>query len=163
MSMKPVTRSRLIIIATFALALILSVMPVPVWAEHLRPDWVGLVLIYWCMATPQRVGIGTGWLVGLLQDVLYGALLGQYALSKTIVAFLMIKTHLRIRAYPPWQQLIAVFVLLILSQLFVTWVRAVIDKPVYGLAYWAPSIVGAALWPWLFVVLRDIRRRGQVN
>jgi rod shape-determining protein MreD len=163
MNVSALTRSRLIIAATFVVALILSVVPVPTWAEQFRPDWVGLVLIYWCMATPHRVGIGSAWLVGLLQDVLYGALLGQYALSKTIIAFLAVKLHLRVRVVPPWQQALAVLVMLAVGQLFVIWVRAIIGKPVLGFSYWTPSIVSMVAWPWIFIILRDIRRRGQVS
>lgn len=156
-------RGRVIIATTFVIALILSLVPIPVWAEHFRPDWVGLVLVYWCMATPHRVGIGTGWLVGLFQDVLYGALLGQYALSKTIIAFVAAKIHLRIRVYPPWQQAIAVLVMLAVGQLFVIWVRSIIGKPIGGFSFWTPIIVSMVIWPWIFVILRDVRRRGQIG
>ncbi len=163
MRLRPLQRSYLIIALSFVVALVLSVVPVPDWAEQFRPDWVGLVLIYWCLATPNRVGIGTGFAVGLIQDVLYGSLLGQYALAKTIIAFLTVRTHLRVRVYPAWQQAIAVLIILAIGQLFVIWVRAVIGKPALGFSYWTPSIVGMVMWPWLFVVLRDIRRRGNVD
>ena len=45
-----------VIVLTFVIALLLTVIPLPDWARYLRPDWVGLVLIYWCMALPDRVG-----------------------------------------------------------------------------------------------------------
>jgi rod shape-determining protein MreD len=163
MKLSTINRGRLIITATFITALVLSIVPVPHWAEQFRPDWVGLVLIYWCIAIPQRVGIGTGWLVGLFQDVLYGALLGQYALSKTIIAFLAVKLYLRIRVFPPWQQAIAVLAILAIGQLFVIWVRAIIGKPSAGFSFWTPSIVSMVIWPWIFVILRDIRRRAQIK
>ena len=56
-------RRRATLIGTFAAAVILAIMPFPNWAEPFRPDWVGLVLIYWCLAIPDRVSVGTGWLV----------------------------------------------------------------------------------------------------
>lgn len=163
MRLRPSQRSYLIIATSFVVALVLSVVPVPNWAEQFRPDWVGLVLIYWCLATPNRVGIGTGFVVGLIQDVLYGSLLGQYALAKTIIAFLTVRTHLRVRVFPAWQQAIAVLIILAIGQLFIIWVRALIGKPAQGFSYWTPSVVGMVLWPWLLVVLRDIRRRGNVS
>ena len=163
MKLSTINRGRLIVSATFITALVLSIVPVPHWAEQFRPDWVGLVLIYWCIAIPHRVGIGTGWLVGLFQDVLYGALLGQYALSKTIIAFLAAKLYLRIRVYPPWQQAIAVLVMLAIGQLFVVWVRTIIGKPGAGFSFWTPSIVSMVIWPWIFIILRDIRRRAQIK
>ena len=57
-----------VILLTFIAALLLTVIPLPDWARYLRPDWVGLVLIYWCMALPDRVGVTTGWLMGLMVD-----------------------------------------------------------------------------------------------
>ena len=70
-----------VILLTFVIALLLTVIPLPDWARYLRPDWVGLVLIYWCMALPERVGVTTGWFMGLLVDLLTGTVLGQHALS----------------------------------------------------------------------------------
>ena len=76
------------IVFTFIIALLLTIMPLPEWARYLRPDWVGLVLIYWCLAVPERVGVITGWLMGLLVDLLTGAILGQHALALTVVAWI---------------------------------------------------------------------------
>ena len=60
MNLSPSARGQLIILATFLAALVLTMLPWPHWTEQFRPDWVGLVLIYWCIALPQRVGVGTG-------------------------------------------------------------------------------------------------------
>jgi rod shape-determining protein MreD len=163
MRIPPTTRSYLVIASTFVVALILSLVPVPNWAEMFRPDWVGLVLIYWCIATPNRVGMGTGWLVGIIQDVLYGALLGQHALARTVIAYLAVKLHLRVRAYPAWQQGLVALALLYIGQLIVLWVRAMVGKSVTGWAFWTPGIISLFIWPWVFVILRDVRRRGQVK
>jgi rod shape-determining protein MreD len=163
MTIPPTVRSYLVIASTFVVALILSLIPVPAWAEMFRPDWVGLVLIYWCIATPNLVGMGTGWLVGIIQDVLYGALLGQHALARTVIAYIAVKLHLRMRAYPPWQQGLVALALLYIGQLIVLWVRAMVGKSVTGWGFWTPGIVSLFIWPWVFVILRDIRRRGQVK
>ena len=88
------TRRRLTFFGTFVVAVILAIMPFPKWAEPFRPDWMGLVLIYWCLAVPERVSVGTGWLLGFIQDVLYGSLLGSNALGKTLIAFLTVRLHL---------------------------------------------------------------------
>ncbi len=105
-----------VIIITFIVALLLTIVPLPEWARYLRPDWVGLVLIYWCMALPERVGIISGWCAGLLVDLLTGAVLGQHALSLTVVAFLTIRFHQRVRLFPILQQATTVLVLLILHR-----------------------------------------------
>lgn len=155
-------RARLMLIGTYGAAILLSIIPGPAWADAFRPDWVGLVLIYWCMATPERVGVGTGWMLGFIMDVLYGSLLGLHALAKAILAFVVVRFHPQLRMFPRWQQAAGVLVLLLISQLFVIWVRGAIGKAPEGVSYWTPSIVGMLLWPWVFIVLRDIRRRGQI-
>ena len=68
-----------VIAFTFIIALLLTVIPLPEGLRFLRPDWVGLVLIYWCMALPHRVGVASGWFMGLMVDLLTGTLLGQHA------------------------------------------------------------------------------------
>ncbi len=159
MNLTPKSQKRLLINATFFAAILLSIMPVPAWAEPFRPDWVGLVLIYWCMTAPDRVGVGTGWLVGLIMDVLYGALLGQHALAKALLAFVVLKIHLQVRMFPRWQQGVTVFVLIGLNQLLIVWIKGATNQAPNTWAYWIQTIVSALIWPWLFILLRDLRRR----
>ncbi len=144
---------------SFVLALILVVLPLPEWAQPLRPPWPAMVLIYWCIALPDRVGVGVGWTIGILLDVLSGSLLGQHALGLSVVAFLAVKLHQRIRLFPLWQQALTVLVLLLVDRLLTLWVAGATGEPAPPLWYWVPPLVGMLLWPWLFIVLRDIRRR----
>ncbi len=65
-------KQRLLILASFVLAMMLAIIPLPDSVRLLRPDWVSLVLVYWCMAVPERIGVGSGWIVGLFLDALYG-------------------------------------------------------------------------------------------
>lgn len=152
-----------IILLLFLLALVLNIMPLPLWAQDFRPQWLALVLIYWCMALPERVGVGTAWTLGLLQDAVSGALLGQHALSLSVMAFLTVRLHQRIRIFPLWQQALSVFVLLLVERLLSLWVIGATGQPTPSLWYWAAAPVGMLLWPWLYVVLRDVRRRFQVS
>ncbi|MBI3546439.1 MAG: rod shape-determining protein MreD [Gammaproteobacteria bacterium] len=154
------THRRLVFFGSFVVAVILAIMPFPKWAEPFRPDWMGLVLIYWCLTVPERVSVGTGWLLGFIQDALYGSLLGSNALGKTLIAFLTVRLHLQLRMFPRWQQAVSVFGLLIANQLLVLWIRGAIGQAPDTFSYWTPSVVGALLWPWLFVLLRDFRRHG---
>ncbi|HKK13240.1 MAG TPA: rod shape-determining protein MreD [Gammaproteobacteria bacterium] len=152
-----------IIVLTFVVALILTIVPVPEWARVARPDWVALVLIYWCLALPQRVGVGVAWLLGIIEDVLTGTLLGQHALALVVVAFLALKLHQRLRLYPLWQQSLTVLVLLTLNQLLILWVNGITGRPAQSWLYWSPSLAGMLVWPLVFTVLRNLRRRFAVS
>jgi len=152
-----------VIFSSFALALLLTMLPLPTWAQPLRPEWITLVLIYWCMALPSRISIGWAWIAGIMLDVTLGNLLGIHALSLTIVAFLTIKLYQRIRVYPLGQQALAVLILVAMSQLLTLWILGIIGKTPGSWTYWLPSISSAILWPWLFVIMRGARRHFRVT
>jgi len=154
---------RFIIVLSLTVALVLTLLPLPPWITPYRPNWVALVLLYWCLALPERVSVGIGWSLGLILDVLSGTLLGQHALGLTIITFLAAKLHQRIRLFPPWQQALTVMLFLLLDQLLVLWVNGILGRPPHTWLYWAPSLTGMLLWPWLFAILRKLRRRFRVS
>ena len=152
-----------IILFTFIAALVLTIVPLPELGRYLRPDWAGLVLIYWCLALPERVGVVSGWLLGLAVDLLTGALLGQHALSLAVVAYLALKFHQRVRLFPIWQQALTVLVLLMLHQLLALWISRMIGRPGAPWVFWAPSLLGMLIWPLVYGTLRGLRRGFRVN
>ncbi len=152
-----------VIIITFIIALLLTIIPLPDSLRYVRPDWVGLVLIYWCLALPDRVGVSTGWLTGLLVDLLTGTLLGQHALSLCVVAWLTLKFHQRVRLFPVWQQAITVMALLIVHQLLALWISRIIGRPGAPWYVWMPAITGMLIWPLVFTLLREVRRGFRVD
>ncbi|KRT53819.1 rod shape-determining protein MreD [endosymbiont of Ridgeia piscesae] len=148
---------------TLAFGFVLAVMPMPDWASNFRPQWVTLILIYWCMALPERVNVGTGWLAGLLLDVLSGSLLGQHALALAVVSFLTLNIYQRVRVLPLRQQMFTIMILLLVEKLLALWATAAAGYPAPTLWYWAAPLVGMLLWPWIYIILRDIRRRFHVS
>ncbi len=148
-----------VIFASFILAILLMLIPLPLWAGFWRPDWVAMVLIYWCMALPQRVGVFSGWLVGLVLDVLLGSLLGQHALVLALVAYLSGKVHRRLRVYPLRQQVFVVFSLVAMVHVFNAWMRHLQGYPTASqLEFLYPAMTSFFLWPWVFISLRMLRR-----
>jgi rod shape-determining protein MreD len=147
----------IVILTTFVLAMILTIIPLPENLLRLRPDWVGLTLIFWCLALPYRVSVGSGFIVGLLMDVLTGTLLGQHALALSLIAYACVRLHARIRAYPVWQQMLTVLLLLVLHQLVVLWVDRTIGRPGHPFAYWLPSLISMFLWPLIYCWLNSVR------
>ena len=154
-----IPRPYIAIVVSLLVALMLNMLPLPDWANYSRPDWVTLVLIYWAMALPQMAGVLLAFIFGLLLDVSYSTLLGQHAVALVIVTFLVQRLYLRIRVYTLIQQAMFVGVLLIIKQLIVLWVDGITDRAPDTNLYFLPSLIGAAIWPWLFILLRDIRRR----
>ncbi len=147
----------LIIFATFLVGMVLSQMPLPdmlVWA---RPEWVVLILIYWVMALPHRVGMGSAFILGVVLDVVRGSVLGLSALSLTLIAFLVLLLYKRLRMFPLWQQSFMVLVLVGINQLLFHWMQSMTGTTGNSLLFLLPSLVSALVWPWLFLLLRATR------
>ena len=147
------------ILLSFFCAYSLMIIPLPDWLAPLRPEWVALVLIYWCMALPNRVGVGIGWITGLLLDVLLGGLLGQHALSMSIIAYLTLKLHQRVRVSPLLQQAFSILILILLHQILIIWIQGITGHAAHTWTYWLPSLSSMLIWPAIFIVLRNLRRR----
>lgn len=148
----------LIILATFLVGLMLSQIPLPHMVEWARPEWVAMILIYWTMALPHRVGMGMAFFLGLFLDVIKGSVLGLNALSLTIIAFVTLVLHQRLRMFPLVQQALMVMVLVGINQLLFHWMQAFTGYTGDSLIFLLPCIASAVLWPWLFITLRGIRR-----
>ena len=153
-----------VIPATLVMAFILTVLPLPDWAGPLRPEWVSMVTLYWCLAIPRNFGVGTAWVIGIFLDVSFGSLLGQHALGLCVIAYVASRLHQQIRIAPLGQQAMVVTVLLLVKQTLGLWVYGVIGQlPEQVLLYYVPSAMALILWPWAFVILRDIRRRYRIS
>ena len=159
---EPANASHVILI-TFAIALVLTVLPLPEVVADYRPDWVALVLLYWVMALPQRIGVSIAWILGVSLDVLKGALLGQHALALIVIVFIVQHLHLRLRMYPFRQQSVVIGFILLIYQALLLWIYDMTSTVSITWSYWLPSLTGALLWPWLLLALRGVRRRYNVR
>ena len=151
-------RGMWVVFVTFLIALMLAIVPMPDMLQWGRPEWVALVLIFWGLTCPHRVGVFAAWLAGLTMDVLEGSLLGQNALALTIVSYLTLLLHLRLRMYPAWQQAITVFILVGINQVIVRLIDSQIGKVQSDFMFLLPSLISAIIWPWVYVSLHAVRR-----
>jgi len=156
-------RNGWVIWLSLALGLLLSVSPLPEFMQIGRPLWVALFLTYWVLALPHRVGMTTAWVLGLAQDVLLGTLVGQNALILTLITFLVLSLHQRMRMFPMWQQSMVLMVVFGLAQLVQLWLNALTGSRPPTLAFVLPALVSALLWPWICVILRGLHQRLNVN
>jgi rod shape-determining protein MreD len=141
------------IAASFAIALLLNFLP---WKDlRLVPDFVALVLTFWCVRQPRVVGLGVAWSVGLLVDAGNGVLLGQHALAYSLLAFVAIWLSRRILWFGPMLQALHVALMLAIAQSVVLVVRIAAGDPFPGWAIYVGPLAGAVLWPmvsWLLVL-----------
>lgn len=153
----------LVVYLSIIVGLILQILPLPDWVQIYRPDWVALILIYWSMALPNRVGLWTALITGLLADSLQGTLLGQHALALVVIVYLNLNVYLRIRVLSLVQQALYVFSLLVISQLIIIWVDGMLGLLIPTQAFFSAPLIGMFLWPWVFAILRDLRRKANLR
>jgi len=151
-----------VIAVSFIIAFILTAAPLPDWAVAWRPAWIAMVLVYWCMALPGRVGVITGWCLGLVLDVLHGSILGQHAFGLAFVAWVALSYHQRLRVFPLVQQAVFVGTVVLIYLALMLWIYNMLGSVDYGFSYLAGAVSTGLLWPWVFVILRDVRRRARV-
>lgn len=144
-------------------ALLLTVIPVPFQFSLFRPDWVLLVLMYWALALPKRINIGTAFFTGFLTDVLVGTVLGVNALAFSVVIFFVIMHHLKIRNFSIFQQSLLMGVMLGLYQMLLFWLSTFLTGVSFQLSYLWPVLTGMLVWPWLFWLLRRYRRQLKIQ
>ena len=140
------------IVFSVFVALLLNFLPTSAWPW--MPDWVALVLIFWSIREPRRVGMGVAFLLGLIMDVADASLLGQHALAYVAVSYTAAAISRRLLWFPLAQQALHVLPLLLIVQGIQFVVRAMPGIVLPGLSYFVGPFVGAALWvPLTFVLL----------
>ena len=149
----------MVIYLSLVLGIVLMILPLPDWAQIYRPNWVALVLIYWSMALPKRVGLWFAFFTGLVLDSAQGTLLGQHALALVIVVYFNLNFYQQVRVLALIQQAIYVFSLLLINQVVLAWVEGILGRSTPLLAFFAAPLIGMLIWPWVFVMLRDVRRK----
>lgn len=150
-------------IVSIIIALALVMMPLPRAIDAFRPDWVALIMIFWALSLPRSYSVGIAWIVGIVLDVSQGTLLGQHALALCVVVYITVRFHLLMRVFPLLQLTATVFALLALYQFLLFWINGVAGVTAPAVVYWAPVLVGAIVWPLIFMFLNGIRYRVQMR
>lgn len=153
----------IVIFLSLLVGLILMIMPLPESVQTYRPHWVALMLIYWSMALPGRVGLWIAFISGIVVDTSQGTLLGQHTLSLIIIISINLNFYQRIRVMSLVQQALYVFGLLIIGQAIIVWVEGIMGRPTPIITFFGGPFIGMLIWPWIYITLRDIRRKANIN
>lgn len=132
-----------LITASFAIALVLEMLP---WGGWLVPDFLALVLVFWNVFQPRRVGIALAWLLGIVMDVHSGALLGQHALAYSVLSYGAIALHRRLLWYSIPGQALQLLPLFLLANLTVILVHLFMTGVGPSWTYFVSPVLTAILW-----------------
>ncbi|TFW18832.1 rod shape-determining protein MreD [Massilia arenosa] len=149
--------SPLFIAFSLVCAFMLNLLPWGHWVG--TPDFVALVLVFWGIHQPRKVGIGLAFTMGLLMDVHEATLLGENALAYTLLSYLAIMIHRRVLWFPIMTQALHVFPLLLLTQAIQAVVRVIVSGRFPGWLNFLDSVVAMILWPVITMLLLAPQRR----
>jgi rod shape-determining protein MreD len=139
--------SRIRMLITALVALILTVLPLPPWLDVIRPAFLVLMVLYWSVYTPRTGGVALGFFAGLMLDVFQGPVLGEHALALALITYIAVREHQRIRSKPAIQQAMFVFLALLVYELVLFMIDGWTGHPVTSLLRWVHTFTGALIWP----------------
>src|SRR5690554_5946480 len=139
--------------ASVVVALVLGLLPLPPSWQPLRPYWLALVLAYWVIEAPERVGLGFAFVVGLVADLSFGSLLGEQAMRLVVMAFILERFRARLRFFPMPQQSLAIGALLLNDRIVTAAIHTTLGMPTLPSMFWAAPLAGMLLWAPVFLLL----------
>jgi rod shape-determining protein MreD len=138
-------------------ALLLTLLPMPPALQPLRPYWLALVLAYWVMEDPDRIGLGWAFMIGVIADLVVGTLLGEQALRLVVITFILQRFRARLRFFPMSQQALAIGALLLNDRIVALAIRMTLGEPALASPAWFSPLIGMLLWVPVFMLLDGLR------
>ena len=142
------------LLASFVLALLLASLPLPSALAYWRPEFVTMVLIFWVLYRPYLVGVWTGFLLGILLDVLFNTPFGVHPLMLSVVAYLARLSYRWVTVFSMLQTSGLVFALVFAALLLKHVVVGIVAVGPHSLLFWLPALTSALLWPTVVLSLR---------
>ena len=143
----------------FTLIAALAVNLLPLGRHPVLPDLLAVVLVFWNVHQPRRVGVGLAFMFGLLIDVHDGALLGQHALAYTMLSFVAITIHRRLLWFGLAEQALQIVPVFFAAHLVSLLVRLLAGGMFPGWWILAAPLLEALLWPVVVLLLLAPQRR----
>jgi rod shape-determining protein MreD len=146
---------------SLAVALLLNILlNMGLWGRAAwAPDLLAVVLVFWSVHQPTRVGMGVAFVLGVLMDVHQGALLGQHALAYTMLSFLAVMIKRRLLWFTLSSQAVQVLPLFAVAHAMELAARMMVGGVFPGFGVLAAPLLEALLWPFFSVLLLLPQRR----
>ena len=142
--------------------MVMTLFPLPEAWQQWRPSWVMLVLSYWVIMIPDRVGLLWALICGLLLDAILNTAMGLNGFALAITTFMLLLLYKRIRLFPLWKQALSIA---FISGIFIAitfWLGRLTGKSIESIA-WQGMVINGVLWPWLFLLLNQVSRYFKVK
>ncbi len=151
-----------IVYLTFFVGLLCAIFPLPMFFNGFRPEWMILLIAYWVLALPLRIGIVHAFFLGLILDILLGSMLGMHALLFALFAYFICMHYQRIRYFSLVQTTLLVGLSVLCIKLGLFWIASTQQDIILHKNYFWSIFSSMLIWPWFFLFLRMIRIRFKV-
>lgn len=149
-------------VSTFV-AFVLTIVQLPSWLFHFWPDWIALILVYWALVVPGRIGPFTGFLIGTLLEVLFVRTFGVLGLGLAVLTFLVNALSQQLKMLSIWQQMLFVGLFVGIFKLLTGWLYGIVDDFAITKEYWYSLLGGMLVWPFVFILLEEMRRKARIR
>lgn len=146
------------IVLSLALALLGNMM-LNLTGQAWLPDVLAVVLVFWTIQQPLRVGIATAFFLGLALDVHESALLGQNALAYVCMSFMATAIHRRVLWFPLREQTLQILPVFVFTGLLEWLTRLIAHESWPHWAQLLAPLLQTALWPLIGALLLAPQRR----
>jgi rod shape-determining protein MreD len=117
---------------------------------------LALVMMFWILETPGKMGLGRVFLIGLLLDIAGFSLLGEHALRLLLMAGIVHQVRNQFRFYPIWQQSLVILAILYIDQVLLVVIRLFQDLQQQPVEAWLSPVLAFLIWPWLYMFLDNM-------
>jgi rod shape-determining protein MreD len=143
----------------FSLLVALMIDMLPLGRIAWMPDVLAVVIVFWSVHQPLRIGVVAAFLFGLAVDVHQTSLLGQHALAYTALSYFAITIHRRLLWFKVPSQAVQVLPLFFASHAIELAIRLLAGGSFPGVTVILAPVIEAALWPVVSVLLLLPQRR----
>tara|TARA_X000000368_G_scaffold343683_1_gene282331 strand:+ start:1889 stop:2392 length:504 start_codon:yes stop_codon:yes gene_type:complete len=158
-------KNQLWIYFSLFLAVIMDNYLFPESTLNWKPLLTLLVLIYWNMALPDKVGIFEALFFGIIMDILNGSILGLHGLLFVLITYICQRFFYQFRVSPIWQQSVILFFLFFIFKMafsfdyFNVRLGLNVSDGFYLINTFLFALVSSLFWIPTFFLLRELRRR----
>ncbi|MCH2189977.1 MAG: rod shape-determining protein MreD [Gammaproteobacteria bacterium] len=139
-------------------AFTLMLVQVPDWLAAFWPDWIALVLVYWALLAPNKVGPIVGFTIGTMLEVLTAKTFGVLSIGLATLVFLVNLTYLQLKVTSRWLQVFLVVALIAFFKLINLWLEGLVAGNKITVEDWYSIVGNILVWPFVNIVLEEIRR-----
>ena len=156
-------RSYFVVYSSFFIALLLAIFPLPIYLNAFRPEWILLILIYWTLALPHKIGTFHALVLGLILDLLLGSTIGLHALLLPLFSYFVAINFQKIRCFSIAKMTLLVGATVFLNKLALYLIASTEHEIVLHHYYFLTVFSSMMLWPWFFLFMRTIRQKFKIG